>query len=334
MTEIAQHNDSIDVSGIPAEHLSSAKGEISKLIDLAAIVAQKEGKDFLLHSICLTDRFEDEVNLLLQARWDVAPYCARRSHTQAIAKTCWVRNDVGQIRFAVVIDALSVGSCRITNPRFLVTVLHELGHVLREENHLQRLGEEEFTAAATTSERWLTNWAKIIIDEFDVDRLVDSLLGILATSSTGQALSLQNLDEAEGLHWVPALLDALNALPKSIDEAVRGFRTGRATIDDLAGAAIPAVNEVLTLLSHTAARLMSTEHWQDILGEISETEASRRFLRGHLETIVGQLGSREESLEDANTVVSAAIASIFRNCGLRFETVPVGVYIAVDAPAA
>ena len=46
----------------------------------------------------------------------------------------------------------------LNNSRCLTTVLHEFIHVLREERHLERLGEEEYTADGDTWERWLDGW--------------------------------------------------------------------------------------------------------------------------------------------------------------------------------
>ncbi|MXX80316.1 MAG: hypothetical protein F4Y69_04675 [Chloroflexi bacterium] len=333
MTKVEHLDVSIDVSGVPVEQQALARTSVGQLIDVGAMIAEKEGMRFPLQQILLSDQFEAEVDRLLQPRWGDARFRAVRRHARAIAKTIWVQSEQGDVRFVVVIDALSVSPYRLDNPRFLVTMLHELGHVLREESHLKRLGKQAFTAIPATREQWLSNWAKIIIDEFDVDRLVDTLLRRLATTDGGRPLSLRNVEDAECFDWIGALLDGLGALPRVVDQSVWGYRTRSMQIDELAESVIPEVNGVLTLLSHTAAIYMDTERWPDIATRVAETEASRRFLREHQETILGRLGSRAESLEDAIAAVSEAIEAVFRNCGLRFETVPEGVYIAVDPPA-
>ena len=53
-------------------------------------------------------------------------------------------------------------------------------HVLYEERHLHRLGEEEYVADPDTRERLLDACATLLLDEFDVDRRVDALVGVLA----------------------------------------------------------------------------------------------------------------------------------------------------------
>ena len=280
---------------------------------------------FLLQGICWTDRFEDEVNRLLQDRWGEAGYTAVQSHVRAIAKTIWIRSEPGDIRFVVVVDALSIAPFRLDNARCLATVLHELGHVIREESHLQRLGEDEFVSTSTSKERCLADWAKAVIDEFDVDRLVDSCLAVLATTAGGQPLSLREVEEAEGVDWVRTLLKELDALPNLADVEVWKYQTRQMGIEDLAEAVIPEVREILTVLSHTASIYLGTERWPDIAKDIAETEASRRLFREHLDTILGQLGGRDVPFEDALSIVSQAIEGVFRNCGLRFETVPLRV---------
>ena len=324
----------IDVSAMADEQQALARQSTRQAIAVVASVAEKQGNQFLLEGICLTNRFEDEVNRLLRKRSNGAEYSARQSTVQAIAKTIWVRAERGEIRFVVVIDSLSIGPCRLDNPHFLATVLHELGHVLREEAHLRRLGEERFVTPATTREAWLSRWATTVVDEFDVDRFVDSLLGVVATTAEGQPLSLRYIEDSEGVDWVHTLLKGLGSLPENVDSSVRGYQTRQMGVEDLAEALIPEVREVLTVLSHTAAYYMGTERWHGIADDISESEAASRFLRQHLHAILAQLGDRDSSLEDRIRLVSQAIEGVFSNCGLRFETVPEGVYIAVTSPAA
>ena len=117
-------------------------------------------------------------------------YVAARRNAHAIGKTLWTRSDQGSLGFVVIIDAVQIGPWALSNARCLTTVLHELNHVLREERHLKRLGEEEYTASGDTRERRLDGWACLLLDEFDVDRLVDVMVGALASKQDGQTLFL------------------------------------------------------------------------------------------------------------------------------------------------
>ena len=78
---------------------------------------------------------------------------------------------------------------------------------------------------------------------------------------------------------------------------------------------------------------LGTTRWPGIMRGIRETEASRRFLKEHLDTILGQFSRADLPLEETIRVLSLAIEAIFRNCGLTFRTVPEGLYIAVGPPS-
>ena len=323
----------IEVPGIPAELQSRAKADIGILFNAIAAAADAQGLQFLLNKIRVTDRFEDDVNRLLLERSGLTGYVAARNNAHAIGKTLWVRSQQGDLSFAVIIDAKQIGTWGLNNPRCLTTVLHELIHVLYEERHLKRLGEKEYTADADTRERWLDGWATSLLDEFDVDCLVDALVGGLATKDDGQPWSLRELDEAQGLDWVQGLLDRLNHVPRLVEEKVWEFRTRQIGIDDLATVVIPDIKDLLKLLSHTAARYMRTELWSDVVEQIKETNASQRFFKEYLDTILVQLDDAQLPFEESVQVVAHAVEGIFHNCGLSFQTVPEGVYISVDAPA-
>ena len=325
-----EHN--IEVPGIPPELQANAKEDIGRLLDAITRVADKQGMQFLLDRVRVTDRFEDDVNRMLNERTGYARYAAARRNAHTIAKTLWVRSEQGDLGFVVIIDAGQIGPWALSNAQCLITVLHELIHVLLEERHLERLGEEEYTADGDTREQWLDGWACLLLDEFDVDRLVDVILGGVASKEDGQSRSLRELDEAQGLDWVDGLLDTLNRLPRFVDEEVCKFRTRQIGIDDLALSVLPYVKDLLRLLSHTAARYMGTDIWPDIVERIRETDASQRFLKEPLDTILAHfddvLSPREESIQ----AVGQAVEGIFRNCGLEFRTVPEGVYISVSEP--
>ena len=325
-----EHN--IEVPGIPPELQPNAKEDIGRLLDAITRLADKQGMQFLLDRVRVTDRFEDDVNRMLNERTGDARYVAARRNAHAIAKTLWVRSDQGDLGFVVIIDAGQIGPWALSNAQCLITVLHELVHVLLEERHLERLGEEEYTADRDTRERLLDGWARLLRDEFDVDRLVDVIVGGVASKEDGQSWSLRELDEAQGLDWVDGLLDTLNRLPGFVDEEVCKFRTCQIGIDDIAISVVPYVKDLLTLLSHTAARYMGTDIWPGCVERIRETDASQRFLKEHLDIILTHFDDVLSPLEESIQAVGQAVEGIFRNCGLGFRTVPEGVYISVSEP--
>ena len=332
MTNI-EREYTIEVPGVPSELQSRMKDDIKVLLKVIAAVADAWGTKFLLNSIRVTNCLEDDVNQLLSKRSGSVGYVAARNNVHVIGKTLWVRSEQGDIRFTVVIDAKQIGAWGIKEPLCLTTILHELVHVLYEERHLNRLGEEEYTADLDTKERWLNNWATLLLDEFDVDRQVDKIVGMLAGKDDGQPWSLRELDEVQGIDWVQGLLDSLNQTPRYVDEQIYRFQTGQIGIDDLATTVITQVKDLFRLLSHTASRYMETELWPDIMQQIKATDASQRFFREYLGNILDRLDDEQASFAESVQVVAHAVAEIFHNCGLGFKTVPEGVYISVAAPS-
>ncbi len=323
----------IDAQGVAIELQPRATEDIRKLVGGLVEAADRIGCPYKLHSVLLTSQFQDDVNRLLRERSGLTGYVAARSNAHAIGKTLWTRSLDGDIGFSVVIDATQIGSWSLNNARCLTTVLHELTHVLYETRHLKRLGETEYTAVGDTRERLLDRSASLLIDEFDVDRTVDALVKGLAKKDDGSAWSLRELEEAQNVDWPRSLVNGLSGMPQVVDEKVWRFRTRRMGIDDLVAQLIPFVNDLLTLLSHTAAIYLATEGWPEILGRIRQTAAYRRFLSEHLDTILSQLDSTQVLFPTAVETVASSIEGIFRNCGLSLQTVDEGVYIGVQAPA-
>ena len=250
---------SIELSGIPANLRGLAESDIRKLALGLGSVAEREETPFRLRLVRVTDSFQEDINRFFNERSGHAGYVATRKSAQTIGKTLWIRSQRGDLGFAVLLDSNQIGQWGLNNPKCLTTVLHELFHVLQDEHHIQRLGEEEYTAEADSRERWLNNWATMLLDEFDVDRQVDNLVYELAKKDDGQPWSLRELDEDQGLDWVKGLMDGLHQIPSSVEENVWHFQTRRLRVDGLAIAVIPQVKDLLRLLSHTASRYMGTE---------------------------------------------------------------------------
>ena len=333
MDKISTHDFALELPGVPIEMQSVAKEDIRELANGIAGAADTLGIPFLLQRIRLTDRFEDDVNQLLQQRSGITGYTAARHNAHAVAKTIWTRSLAGDFGFSVVIDVDGMGPWNLNNPRCLTTVLHELSHVLCEVRHLKRLGEEEYTAIGDTRERWLDRWATLILDEFVVDRLVDNIVRGIASKDDGQPCSLRELEESQGIDWIGGLLDRYVQMPQFIDEKVWQFRTSQIEIGDMAAAVIPAVQDLLTLLSHTASKYLGTERWPEVVERVKDTEACHRFFKENLDVILGQFDDSQLPFEESVQIVAQATERIFGYCGLRFETIPEGVYIAVDAPS-
>ena len=333
MANIEERRFTVEVPGLPVRLQLLAEEDIRKLAGSIARVANKMGSPFLLLRVLVTDCFQSDVNQLLQERSGLTEYAAARDHAHAIGITLWTRSGQGDLGFAVVMDATQIGPWDLKNPRCLTTVLHELIHVVFEERDLERLGEEEYCAVGDTRERLLDRCASSLLDEFDVDRLVDGIVGAVATKDDGQPWSLRELEEAQGVDWAKALLNGLDQMPRIIDDVVRKYRIRQMEIEELAARVIPLLRDLLTLISHTASIYMGTESWQGIVDHIKKTEAFQRFFREHLDSILDQLGDPQGPFEDSVQTMARSVEGIFRYCGLSFTTVPQGLWIAVATPA-
>ena len=323
----------VELPGVSPALRHVAERDIRLLADSMAAAAETCGMPFMLKRFRITSSFQDDVNQFLKGRSGLVGYVATRDYVQAIAKTLWFRSEDGDLGIAVFIDADQIGRWNLRDAQCLITVLHELGHVVYEGRHVERLGDEEYTADGYTRERWLDRWASRLLDEFSVDRLVDTQVRGLAAKDDGQPWSLQELDEAQGVDWVNHLLDALTTMPEDVSAMKRRFHTKQIDIEKLAAVMTSSVVDRLIVLSHTAARYMETDGWPEIVERLKRTEGSKRLLREHLDAILGQLAHSQLPFEESVDLVAEAVEGIFRYCGLSFKTLPEGVYISVDAPS-
>ena len=141
----------------------------------------------------------------------------------------------------MIIDAKQIGEWGLQNPKCLTTVLHELVHVLYEERHLDRLGEKNTPPMPIRRSDGWTATPHPFLDEFDVDRVVDTLVRGLARKDDGSPWSLRELDEAQGIDWVQSLMNSINQVPSFIEEKLWQFQTRQVGIDEIATVVIPAM---------------------------------------------------------------------------------------------
>ena len=205
----------IELPGVPVEIQSRVEEQIRFIVGRMARVLEQKIFPSMPTLILVSDSFQDDVNRYLRERAGPSGYVAQRESVHAIARTLWTRSDEGMLRFVIVIDANHGNPWSPENLQCLIMVLHELLHVPQEVRRLEMLGEEEYTAGNDTAERMLNRNANLLIDEYNVDRIVDALLPLFVTDGSGQPLSLRELKEAEGEDWVQALLYGLDRMPTS-----------------------------------------------------------------------------------------------------------------------
>ena len=323
----------IELPGVPVEIQSRVEEQIRFIVGRMARVLEQKIFPSMPTLILVSDSFQDDVNRYLRERAGPSGYVAQRESVHAIARTLWTRSDEGMLRFVIVIDANHGNPWSPENLQCLIMVLHELLHVPQEVRRLEMLGEEEYTAGNDTAERMLNRNANLLIDEYNVDRIVDALLPLFVTDGSGQPLSLRELKEAEGEDWVQALLYGLDRMPQVVDESVNRVLRGQKGVQYLADTVISYVFDLLVQVSHTAALYMETDRWDGIMDSIGKTEASERFFKEHLVSIINRLADGQAPLEDSVQVVANALEGIYENCGLNFPECSGGLYIVPSPPS-
>ncbi len=333
MPKIGDHEYVIELPGVPQESQPLVEEETNRLVSLAAAMAEKRKAPFLLKLVRLTSTFQDDVNMLSGQNKGLKSYSATRESVHAIGKTLCIQSQEDSFGFAVVVDTTPFGTFGKNNPWHITTLLHELIHVIFEGQHLQSLGEGLYLAETDTAEGLLSRWARRLLDEYDVNREVDSIVKALYKKENGESFSLPEFEAIKGIDWVSGLLSALNKMPPVIDDTVVKFQTKEIDIDELCATMLPYLKDLLTLIIHTASILLETESWPANFEQIKQTEAYKRFFKGHLDTMLDQFNDDSTPFVDSETDVKVSVEKIIGNCGLTLETTSQGVYIGVKSPS-
>ena len=323
----------IELPGIPESLRSTAERDVRQLVDFVLPIAERLDLPFLLRLVRITSHYQRDVNRLLKENWGYDRYVAVRKGVHAIGRTFPMRSDNGEIGFAVLVDAKSIDQWHLTNPWCFTTILHELCHVLFNAQHLKTLGLEEYVALENTRERLLASRARLFLDEFSADRLVDFIISTHMKKEDGQPWSLREIDEAREIDWPQVFLNRLTQMPEFIDEKVFEYKVQHGDLEKFRTEVPPYITDTLRLLSHMAARYMKTDSWPEILNNIGKSEASRRFMKEHLGIFLDHLGESGIISDESTKGMTDAIEGIFLNCGVGYETTPKGLYISVGWPS-
>ena len=322
----------VELPGVPKEERIDVEADVRKLVDAVSSTACNSGGQFYLKRVLITSEFEKDVNSLTGEPSNEVGYVASRNHVRAIGKTIPLLESASGRSFVIVVDSNLVSPCSIQNPHFLTTLLHEAVHVAFNSARSGLLDHDEPTTTAVTRESLFNNRAQYMIDEFDVDRCVDQLVGFLSKRD-GTPWSLRELEEAKGLDWIAGLTIAFNDMSQFIDHHVREYRTHRSTIDDLLDTVYAYLKDVLILLSHTGAIYGQGESWESILVQVRDTLGARRFFGDRLQQIIRALEALDTASVDPLSTIAAAVEHILRDCGLSLQTIPEGIYVSVNEPA-
>jgi len=130
------------------------------------------------------------------------------------------------------------------------------------------------------------------------------------------------------------LLELVGKMPEFVVQNVLDFKEWRIAIDELWPRICQFLDELLTVLAHCAAMHNQEREWLQTLADISQTQAYRLFLGGHIESIHKEWqrlfdeppADETEGLQ----VIANEIRVIFHKCGLTLTNIHDGIYVSVE----
>lgn len=322
----------VDVSGLPAQFQSTAEKDIRVLATLVTAEAEKLELPFLLNEIKFTKQFSEEVNSLTRNEGHSPEYTACRDNVLAYGMTIQANTKQDVSGFIVLIDANIIDRWNLGDPWCLVAVLHEFGHVVFRSRSLKKLGKDNTTEFEFSKEREFDKLAILLMEEYDVDRFLDMLVGMYCKKDNGEPFSLRELEHVKEVKWIEALVLGLENMPQKIDSAVLKYEEKGISLQSLDRMVVSYVVDLLVLLSHISAMYMKCDTWPDIISRLTKTEAARRFFGNYIETIPDALRNPEYAFDTSVRILAQASEEIIRRCGLTFENAPKGMRIRVSRP--
>jgi len=329
------HATEINVEGVDPERQQAAVDEILWLLQILSTVTRESLGDVMVRRVIIAKDFDATINAL-SPQWKTSEvkYKAQRHTVRAIGKIIeHVEND--NISFSLVFDGEVFHSWDEQAKAFrFEKFLHELVHVVIDAGRFQKLGAGKYYPNEKTAEGICLSLALNATNEYKVDRKVDELCKKFISDNEHQPVPLVKLYLAEGFDFRATLLELMGKMPEFIVRNVLDFKEWRIAIDELWPRICQFLDELLTVFAHCAAIYDQEEEWLQTLADVSQTEAYRSFLGGHIEAIHKEwqrLFNEPPADETENLqAIANEIRGIFHRCGLTLTNVPDGIYVSVD----
>jgi len=329
------HATEINVEGVDPERQQAAVDEIRWFLKILSTATRKSLGDVAVRRVIIAQDFDATINAL-SPQWKTSEvkYKAQRRTVRAIAKIIeHVEND--NISFSLVFDGEVFHSWDEQAKAFrFEKFLHELVHVVIDARRFQRLGTGKYYPNEKIAEGICLSLALNAANEYKVDRMVDELCTEFIADKEHQPVPLVKLYLAEGFDFRVTLLELMGKMPEFVAQNVLDFKEWRITIDELWPRICQFLDELLTVFAHCAAMYDQQEEWLQTLADISQTQAYRLFLGGHIELIHEEwqrLFDEPPADETENLqAIANEIRGIFHRCGLTLTNVPEGIYVSVD----
>lgn len=330
----------IEISGVPDAHMPIIEGDLRLWVSGIAGAAENLGLPYRLKRVTVTADFDGAVNRVLKNNYGFDGYAAKRNEIQAIGKTLPIRIEDGAIEFEVILDVNQLSqwgdpSSQQRNAIILQNTMHELFHVALEGQHLKRLGNEEYMSSEDTKEQWFSSWAKILLDEYRVDCLVDGLLAKISADEAGNPGSLRVMTESEEGGWVDHAIFLLSEIESVVDRDIPAFKSEQVTFEEVIVPIPHRIQDLLVFIIHTVATYEESDDWEDLRARIKGTTTYQRFLDPNMSDILRiissiRFGDTGDTIDAAIAKIAANLEIIHHKFGLSYRTVADGVFIGVD----
>ncbi|MBA7671041.1 hypothetical protein ES703_79192 [subsurface metagenome] len=280
------HDTEINVKGVEPERQQAAVDEIRWFLKILSTATRESRGDVTLRRVVIAKDFNATISEL-SPQWETSEvkYKAQRRTVRTIGKIIeHVEND--KISFSLVFDGEVFGKWdeQAKASRF-EKFLHEMVHIVIDATRFQKLGTGNYYPNEKTAEGVCLSLALVATNEYRVDRIVEELCQKFLSDDNHQPVPLAKLYLAEGFDLRFTLLELMSKMPEFIVQNVLDFKEWRIAIDELWYRICQFLDELLTVFAHCAAMYDQQEEWLQTLADISQTQAYRSFLGGHIEAI-------------------------------------------------
>ena len=329
------HDTEVNVDGVDPERQQAAVDEIRWFLQILSASTRESHGDVTMRRIVIAKDFDTTINEL-SPQWKTSEvkYKAQRRTVRAIGKTIeHVEND--KISFSLVFDGEVFRNWDQQAKAFrFEKFLHELVHPVIDATRFQKLGAEKYYPNEKTAEGICLSLALNATNEYKVDRIVDELCQKFLSDDNHQPVPLAKLYLAESVDLRVTLVELVSKMPEFIVQNVLDFKEWRIAINELWSRICQFLDELLTVLAHCVAIYGQQEEWLQTLADISQAQAYRSFLGGHIEAIhkEWQRWFDEPAADEIENLeaIGNEIRGIFHRCGLTLTNVTDGIYVSVD----
>lgn len=281
-------------------------------------------------SIVLADDFVDEVNRRTHPAHQAAvPFTLDRVGSIVIGKNLPQSEDGSAV--TIVFNSLGwSGDLSVERGTAARIVAHELAHPLRERVERVSGALEGVIFPSVTATELARSTARVVIGEYQADRLADTLLSrLLRVTINGESQPYSSWT-FEGNGYLEGLADALGSVYPAWPDTVDEYRNWQLDLGTMFRRVAMSIDQTLTLIVHVQAMADEAQAGLDVLEHeaIGELPAVRLYLSDTFSPFLAELRdvplmpTIEQALDVERRVVrigAKVTSEIWRRLGLHPE---------------